>query len=383
MSLYRTGSYTFRPVHFNRHDNRNETRRDSIITSFRLHERDFHIAIEENENEILYKATEQSLSSRNLQRPVECLGYVRWFRQNGAGTVEVTNRQATLQPWNLDMGSSSKVNESNQAGVHGEGLKLALLVLLRRPQNYYVTCYSGGFEWIFNFTNHGKLFTSLTRLAPEEIAEMHNKTSKRETIPLPFTSVPNGDVQFFIGGIGRGRDEKGYPIDRSEVTKEQFKNWTKSAVFFQKIDVQHFLRTDQGDLITDKRFSGRIYLKGLLLNESIEHKSASLTGFKLKYGYNFVTRQTNRERQSIGTSDDESCVILSIWDRALALESSSTHLIERFHNMLNCSNYYADVIHAGDHIRDDTVCRLRDYLFSGTLKKKWYFCSTEASEVWF
>lgn len=312
----------------------------------------------------------------------QCLGYIRWSRQNGAGIVEITNRQATLQPWHLDMGGTSKANESNQAGVHGEGMKVAALILSRNPQNHSVICRSGGFNWRFNFSNQGKLFTILMRMTPASITKARDSAeeeSKRSL--LPFAAAPNEDVQFFIGGVGNGRDERGYPISRSEVTKEDFQNWTKAAVFLQKIDPQHCLRTNDGDLITDERFAGRIYLKGLLLKESRPRKSASLTGLQLKFGYNFATGQTNRERESMAETDDESRAILSIWDRVLSVESSPTSLVKELHNMLNSTTKYADVAKAEEYLKNYTARRLRDYLFSEPFAKKWYYCARETNKV--
>lgn len=358
-------------------------RRDAIIDSFKLQERDFHVTREENENEILYTATAQSSSSRKPKKVGECLGFIRWSCQKKVGIVEVTNRQATLQPKNLDMGGTSKKNESTQAGIHGEGLKVALLVILRSPQNHAVICRSGGFKWNFNFSNQGKLFTMLMRMTPAAITKTRDQASKEigNTL-LPFSPVPNEDVQFFIGGVGRGRNEKGYPVDRSGVTKEEFKEWTKAAIFLQEIDQQHSIRTNEGDLITDERFSGRIYLKGLLLKESKPSKSASLTGLKLKYGYNFATGQTNRDRQSIATANEESRAILSIWGNVLDMRPTPTELIEEFHNMLNSKVRYADVAKAESYIKSSTADLLKNYLFSEQFKNKWYYCTRETSEVY-
>lgn len=61
----------------------------------------------------------------------EWLGYIRFLGRGGEGTVEVANRSATLQPRHLDLDGTSKAGDSRQAGAHGEGLKIALLVLMR------------------------------------------------------------------------------------------------------------------------------------------------------------------------------------------------------------------------------------------------------------
>lgn len=282
------------------------------------------------------------------------------------------------------MGGTSKANQSNLAGVHGEGLKVALLILLREPQNHGVICRSGGFIWRFNFSNQGKLFTTLTRMTEAAMTKAQGKANEENGCELrPFAPDPNKDVQFVIGGPGNGRDrdDRGYPTNRSEVTKEEFKNWTKAAIFLQEIYQQHFLRTDKGDLITDERFSGSIYLKGLILKQSKPGRSASLTGYELKYGYNFAAGTTNRERESMAATGDETRAILSIWDRALSLESSPTSLIQDLHNLLNSRDKYADVAKPEKYISKTTAHRLKEYLVAEPRAKNWYHSARETNQV--
>ncbi|RYO82243.1 hypothetical protein DL762_006724 [Monosporascus cannonballus] len=353
--------------------------RDGIIKSFKIPEKDFQVICEENNDEIIYKVMEPGSPRR---REKECLGYIRWFRQAGVGTVDITNRQATLQPWHLDMGGTSKEKDGNQAGAHGEGLKVALLVLLRRPQNHAIRCRSGSFSWTFNFTNQGRLVTSLVRMTQAATAKVQDQVKAEcEKSLLPVASVPNEDVQFLIGGNGKGRDEVGYPLDRSEVTREEFKRWTKAALFLQKIAENGIVPTEEGDLIVDQHFRGNIYLKGLLLQESRVSKSASITGKKLKYGYNFAKGATNRERQSMAGTNQESGAILSIWNEALKNPAASESLVDRLHLMLN-GRYpgYADVSNAKIHMPVDMLHRVKEYLLSEKFKGKWFHSVEEKTE---
>ncbi|RYP62624.1 hypothetical protein DL769_007230 [Monosporascus sp. CRB-8-3] len=353
--------------------------RDGIINSFKIHEKDFKVICEENNDEILYKVMEPDSPRR---REKECLGYIRWFRRGGVGTVDITNRQATLQPWHLDMGGTSKEKDRNQAGAHGEGLKVALLVLLRRPQNHAVRCRSGSFSWTFNFTNQGRLVAILTRMTQAATAKVQNRAKAEcEKSLLPVVSAPNEDVQFLIGGNGKGRDEVGYPLDRSEVTREEFKRWTKAALFLQKIAEDGLVPTEKGDLIVDHHFEGNIYLKGLLLQESEIGKSASITGKKLKYGYNFAKGATNRERQSMAGADEESQAIFSIWNEALKNPAVSESLVDKLHLMLNCGYPgFADVSSAEIHMPFDMLRRVKEYLLSEKFKGKWFHSVKEKTE---
>ena len=102
-------------------------RRDAIIKSFSLKEKDFTVIREEDSGgpreHIVYKVP------RPGSRPLEWLGYISWTGQHDLGRVELVNRRASLQPSHLDMGGTSKSGDRSQAGTHGEGLKIAVLVL--------------------------------------------------------------------------------------------------------------------------------------------------------------------------------------------------------------------------------------------------------------
>ncbi|KAI1144079.1 hypothetical protein F5Y05DRAFT_407479 [Hypoxylon sp. FL0543] len=345
--------------------------KDGIIQSFKLPEQDFRVVREEGNSEIIYKATAPGSSK-------ECFGYIRWSRLGKTGIVEITNRQATLEPWHLDMGGTSKKNERNQAGTHGEGLKIALLILMRDPQNHAVRCRSGGFSWTFDFTNQRRLITCPVRMSPAEIAKTRDQAKDEVNKSLlPFVPAPNEDVQFIIGTNSRGRDENGWPTKRGDVNRKEFKNWMKAAIFLQDIAAEGIVKTRVGDLILDPRYGGNIYLKGLLLKESKEGRSASITAKKLKYGYNFATGATNRERESVASADDESRAILSIWNEALITKED---LVGKLHELLNSKDTeYADVASAEMFIRRETRDRLKTFLLND-YKGKWLYSGKEKSQ---
>lgn len=211
------------------------------------------------------------------------------------------NRRATLQPWHLEMGGTTKIGVKKQAGIYGEGLKLALLVLQRGQQNHRVLCHSGSFDWNFDFTARGKLVARL-----ERINGTHLTTSD------PCVISPDRDVRFVIGLVGAGRNESGLKVQRQHVSLEAFNSWLQAALFLQDIPNDGIIRCEQGDLLTHERLRGNIYLKGFLLNRVMGGNSASITGKPLKFGYNFSTGKTNRDRQSMSTAQEESAAILAI-----------------------------------------------------------------------
>ncbi|KAI0887416.1 uncharacterized protein GGS22DRAFT_198712 [Annulohypoxylon maeteangense] len=339
---------------------------DGIIQSFKLSEQDIKVTRRENDDEIVYTAISPG-SYRDIARSHECLGYIRWSQQDGAGTVEITNRQATLEPCHMNMGSTTKATDENQIGMHGEGLKIALLVLMRSPQNHAVRCRSGGFEWTFNFTNQRRLTTRLVRMAPSTISKADDKVST----PVPAAS--NQDTQILIGTKAKGRNEDGYPVEREEVTRDQFTNWTRAALFLQGISSKDIVRTKYGDLLTDPRFKGRIYLKSFLLKESHEGNLANMGNETWGYGYNLANGTTNRERNSMASSNDESRTILAIWESVLVIRGD---LIGNLHRLLGSQIDYADLKGAAKYVQKETGKRITTYI-NEELKGSWCYTANE------
>ncbi|KAM7185075.1 hypothetical protein V8F20_011940 [Naviculisporaceae sp. PSN 640] len=345
--------------------------------------RDFCVIREEKTSgrgtEIVYKVLRTGPDDEK-----EWLGYIRFTTKGGdnAGTVDLTNRAATLQPRHLDLGGTTKAGDSHQAGTHGEGLKLALLVLMRGRQNHSVRCRSGGFNWRFNFTTRGRLVCRLHRMSSQAIHKAEDQARRlSERTLLPFAAKPAGDVQFVIGETHKGRDEWGNSVRRTGVTRQEFDEWTKSALFLcdNVGDGAVIVSTEYGDLLTDPRLRGKIYLKGLLLGESTPTRSASITNRPLKFGYNFAHGKTNRERQSVGGAGEEAEAILAIWGRVLAAKPD---MAAELSEMLNNPTppRYADVMGAETSMGREMATVLRDYLTGHPFSRKWYYSGDEKAK---
>ncbi|KAF7554472.1 hypothetical protein G7Z17_g2893 [Cylindrodendrum hubeiense] len=338
--------------------------------SFNLSEDQFKVIREERAKgrdlEILYKVPHP--------RTQEYLGYIRFSGCDGKGTVDISNREATLQPWHLDIGGTSKAADSNQAGAHGEGLKVALLVLQRGQQNHSIRCLTGGFTWHFNFTIGGKLVARLRRIADSKIRQaVENSQQLFKNSQIPCEISPPKDVQFIIGINTMGRDERGSRQSRDPVRLEEFNLWCKAALFLQDVPDDGILRSNRGDLITTPQLCGNLYLKGLLLKESKPLSSASMTGKKLKFGYNFRDGSTNRERQFIGEAVEECRAILNIWDRVLANKPEYVRHLDEI--LRSFKPEYAEVWAASRTMKSTTAVQLKRHLFSDT--KKWYYSANE------
>lgn len=309
------------------------TRRDGIIRSFQLEEKNFKVIREEkSQYEILYKVPAWPESD-----PVKYLGYIRYSGSEMGGRVEIVNCNATIQPSHFDMGGTTKLEDKSQAGEHGDGLKVALLVFLRKPQNHAICFNSGGFRWEPNFDKHEKLVIHMSRLQAYDInLEERSSTPEFLTGLIPVLATPQEDVKFVIG-LG------------DSVKIHEFKHWTRAALFLQEIEDDGIVSTTEGDLLTSAHLRGNIYLKGLLLQASkrdadTNQESASITGLPLSFGYNLASGNTNRDRQSLSGANDEAVAIFAIWTKVL---QKKPDLVSELHDMLNSTCHrYADVCRA-------------------------------------
>ncbi|KAK0703713.1 hypothetical protein B0T26DRAFT_876620, partial [Lasiosphaeria miniovina] len=352
--------------------------RDAIIKSFGLDEKDFHVFREEktrgSDTEVVYKVLRFDDSDEK-----QCLGYLRFKSRDGAGTIELINRAATLQPWHLDLGGTSKASDNKQAGAHGEGMKIALLVLMRGRQNHMVSCRSGGFDWRFAFTTRGRLVARLSRMSHKSMSNAVNQARRlSERTLVPFAGAPDGDVQFVIGEQKKGRNERGDMVTRSPVQRCDFDAWTKAALFLHSTDNGAIISAAKGDLLTSQYLRGSVYLKGLLLRESSSGHSASITTFPFRFGYNFAFGSTNRERQSVGDAEEESRSIHDIWSCVLDAQPG---MVRELSDMLNDpqSSQIAEVCGSRKHLTRSMASRLKKYPVGDEFAGRWYYCAEDAS----
>lgn len=299
--------------------------------------------------------------------------------RDGMGTIDITNKNATLQTWHMDMGATSKADDTRQAGTHGDGLKIALLVLQRGPQNHPVRCATGSFSWTFDFNDSEKLVVQLRHMTQDQLVRTDEKSKPASEKSLaPFAAQPDRDVQFLIGQMDSGRDEQGNKTSEDTVSLEEFNKWCETALFLQDVEDDGIvLGGDEGNLVADPRFRGNIYLKGLLLKMPTETVSASVTGKPLKFGYDFQHGTITRERELACSPEEEARLIYSIWNKVLLVQPSYFYNLSE---MLNCSNpEFADVSMAGNLVGFEIASGLQKQLFSGGTN--WYYSTTEKAQV--
>ncbi|EEY20816.1 conserved hypothetical protein [Verticillium alfalfae VaMs.102] len=230
------------------------------------------------EVEILYKATKPAQGSRGAP---EVFGFIRYKGENGQGTVELTNRKSTLQLEHLEMGGTSKRHAANQAGTHGEGMKLAALSMMRPDNNHSVQCVSRGCTWTFYLNSLIKLCVKVERIPKSRLQQSMPPSRALKQIHSTCVAAPHEDVQFLLGARSKTDDQTKQNTQHVPITKAVFESWTSTALFLQEPNPQMTITTSRGKLLLEPKYHGKLYLKGLLLSHSTRN-SVSISGKQMR-----------------------------------------------------------------------------------------------------
>jgi len=160
--------------------------------------------------------------------------------------LRIGNKTSILTLDTLLLGSSSKRDDDRTIGQHGEGYKIAFMVLLREDKK--VTVYNYGAKEIWN-TKLVKSRRFANSLVPTIIVE---KTSIR-------SKIPSHDLMIEIEGI----------------TPEEYKGIVKSNLHLQEVGEVYVGKT--GRILLSEKYKGKVFVKGLYVNS---HQG-------LVYGYDF------------------------------------------------------------------------------------------------
>ncbi|OQV05976.1 hypothetical protein CLAIMM_10624 [Cladophialophora immunda] len=276
--------------------------KDAIIASFNLDPRSFRPVLRETRAQIQITIHRRSGEDGDRQSR-ELLGFIRFIRK--AGTVELVNFQAELKRNNLVMDNSNKEGHGEFAGCHGEGFKLAAVVLRRMGHSVrFAAC-----EYYWSFGLHGrsrtKLFCRLTAAKPETTEKKKIKCALQSAKPnfkRGLTSNIWEDVSVRIG-----RAKGGFGL---KVSEEDFRSWLTVSIDLTSPSPSpgDVVQTRSGDLILDGRFARHIYRKGLRI-------AGHYTDYVL--GYNFAHGSIGRDRIRLEEPSEELQIVGDIWEQAL------------------------------------------------------------------
>lgn len=183
----------------------------------------------------------------------------KWYFNYDESTqvLKIGNKLSRLSTKSLLLGNSSKRNDENTIGCHGEGYKVATIVLLRNGCSVKVYNYNEKEIW------SAKIIKSRRYQADIGVFDVEKMGV--------FKSVPENSLIFEI----------------SNISKEAYDS-IKSKNLWLQDDLGEVKETKYGRVLLDERYLGKVFVKGLYVCSKEQ----------LTYGYDLIPSliQLDRDR---------------------------------------------------------------------------------------
>lgn len=178
--------------------------------------------------------------------------------------LRIGNRNSTLSTKTLLLGCSSKRDDKRTIGTHGEGYKVATIVLLRNNIGIRILNYNDREVWTAKVVN-----------------------SKRYGCPIGVYDIEQL-------GIFKKQPEFNLVFELTGITKEMYDLIKENNLHLQD-DLGEVYNGNSGRCLLDEKFKGKIYVNGLFV----------CTNSNLTYGYDIVANlvKLDRDRGLIDSFD--------------------------------------------------------------------------------
>jgi len=200
--------------------------------------------------------------------------------------ITITNTNSTLDIRSLLLGKTDKRQNDELIGNHGEGYKIASLVLLRLGKT--VTVFNGDKEvW-----------------KPRLVKTRRFKGEQVLTFFTESTAIRDNDVKFIIGGI----------------TEFDYQDIVKSNLNLQDIPESDMKHTVNGTVLTDDKYKGNLYISGLF----VCHNKMLSGGYNYKPGHIKLDRDRRvitdfdvkyETSRIIASSDDKDFIVSMLCEK--------------------------------------------------------------------
>ncbi|KAF2996556.1 hypothetical protein E8E15_000224 [Penicillium rubens] len=328
--------------------------KDAILGRFQLNRQDFKpfFADKKDHFSIIVPATSNDNGNRRA------LGFIKYEKKTGR--VILTNSCMQLPLESLVMGFTSKDDDEQLPGSHGEGLKLAALIMSR--DGYKVSLAASHSQWSFGL--HGKyqslrcVITPSRKMSPAIQREPADDMAKlRFHVERDITVV-----------IGAGRASQSRPV-----SSETFFEWLQVTLDIRGLSYpSSIVETPQGDFLLDSRFHGKLFLHGILL-------PMSTSGVKhFKFGYNFALGKFSRDRQGLIAKCEVADKVRQIWQYALHMHEQT--LLPIYVNLLQNFPQVGDIEQADRLLEPSTKARIWKYLLRVTGRQRFFRSETSSVE---
>ncbi|KAJ5364961.1 uncharacterized protein N7496_010674 [Penicillium cataractarum] len=227
--------------------NADRRRKDTFIERFTLDRQSFQPFLEDHDDHLSFVVPDPNLADQPAERE----------NRRALGFITIANACMRLPINALGMGCLTKDAHDHLVGRHGEGLKLAALVLSRDSYNVSIT--ASGCNWRFDM--HTDASVSCT-VAPSQ---------KTKSIEWTDPALDMASVRYHVGRdvavvIGATRAKSGRPV-----ALDAFVNWLRLTT----MDIRGLtypagiISTPHGDLILDPQLRGQLYHNGITLTNSM------------------------------------------------------------------------------------------------------------------
>ncbi|KAI9041054.1 uncharacterized protein KD926_007471 [Aspergillus affinis] len=277
------------------------------------------------------------------------LGYIRFNKAQGS--AEFTNLGSSLDPQHLEMGHTTKKRDDRLAGGHGEGLKLAALVLSRAE--HHVKISASGLYWNFGFNGQAKA-NFYCRLTPAK-AKREIEAPSNTGHPSRLSADVGRDVSVLV--------EKGQKGQR--LSLNDFGRWMRDTVDLHAPSSS--VRTSVGDLLLGPVHRGQLYLKGLRVPDSSHGQQP------FRFGYNLVRGSVDRDRQRLVNPQQVVASIHSIWENAITQDE--TKVLPRYLELLRDHPSSADAKGAEGLVTESTARKLWVAICREPTAAETFFCA--------
>lgn len=342
--------------------NANPRRKDAIIERFNLDRQSFQPFLEDYSDHLSIIVPDQTLADQPAERENRrALGFIQYEKKTGRITIANPCMQLPINA--LAMGFSTKdVHGAHDhlVGRHGEGLKLAVLVLSRDSYNVSIT--ASGCNWRFDM--HTDASVSCT-VAPSQ---------KTKSIEWTDPTFDMASLRYHVGRdvavvIGVRRAKSGQPV-----ALDAFVNWLRLTT----MDVRGLtypagiISTPPGDLILDPQLRGQLYHNGITLTNST-------VGGAFLFAYNFASWTTCRDRCGLASWWDAARQVQRIWEEALRKQEDI--ILPLLVDLLRRHARSADAEMIGPLLEPPAVRRIWQYLLRESADKEFFYSERSNDQV--
>lgn len=181
-------------------------------------------------------------------------------------TVRICNKHSVLEINSLLLGYTTKADEPKTIGKHGEGYKVAIVVLLREGKTVTIYNYSKREIWRAKLVK-SRRFNDLIPVISVE----------KEAV---WKKIPDNDLTIEVGGV----------------TEDEYAKLQEKNINIRDYECETYT-CGAGSILLDEAEGGNLYVKGLFINHMDN----------LKYGYNFNPDviKLDRDRRLLASFDVE------------------------------------------------------------------------------